>query len=127
MERVALEAKTRNLQKRAEHERSWTLTDLTASFEQSIGMTVQSLTSNCSQLANVSKIPGKKSELGGNRSLAVAEATITTSQKVDTVAQSGSELSSTIEEISARVAETTSTMRAVVHEVDDAVTRIETL
>ena len=110
-ERVALEAKTRNLQKRAEHERSWTLTDLTASFEQSIGMTVQSLTSNCSQLANVSESPGKKSELGGNRSLAVAEATITTSQEVDTVAQTGSELSSTIQEISARVAETTSTMR----------------
>ena len=127
VERVALEAKTRNLQKRAEHERSSILTDLTASFEQSIGMTVQSLTNNCSQLANVSESPGKKSELGGNRSLAVAEATITTSQEVDTVAQTGSELSSTIQEISARVAETTSKMRAVVHEVDDAVTRIETL
>ncbi|MED5572558.1 MAG: methyl-accepting chemotaxis protein, partial [Pseudomonadota bacterium] len=126
-EHVALEEKTQNLQKKAEHERSSMLTDLTASFEQSIGMTVQSLTSNCSQLANVSKSPGKKSELGGNRSLAVAEATITTSQEVDTVAQTGSELSSTIQEISARVAETTSTMRAVVHDVDDAATRIETL
>ena len=110
-----------------EQERSSILTDLTASFEQSIGMTVQSLTNNCSQLANVSESPGKKSELGGNRSLVVAEATITTSQEIDTVAQTGSELSSTIQEISARVAETTSTMRAVVHEVDDAATRIETL
>ena len=126
-ERVALEEKTQNLQKKAEHERSSMLTDLTASFEQSIGMTVQSLTNHCSQLANVSESLGKKSEQGGNRSLAVAEATITTSQEVDTVAQTGSELSSTIQEISARVAETTSTMRAVVHEVDDAATRIETL
>ena len=39
-ERVALEEKTQNLQKKAEHERSSMLTDLTASFEQSIGMTV---------------------------------------------------------------------------------------
>ncbi len=126
-ELVALEEKTQNLQKKAEHERSSMLTDLTASFEQSIGMTVQSLTNNCSQLDNVSESLGKKSEQGGNRSRAVAEATITTSQEVDTVAQTGSELSSTIQEISVRVAETTSTMRAVVHEVDDAATRIETL
>lgn len=126
-ERVALGEKTRNLRTKAEHERSSILTDLAASFEQSIGMTVQSLTNNCSQLANVSVSLGKKSELRGNRSLAVAEATITTSQEVETVAQTGSELSSTIQEISARVAETTSTMRAVVHEVEDAATRIETL
>lgn len=126
-ERDMLEKQAQEYQKKAERERSAMLTGLTTSFEQSIGTVVHSLTQQSDSLKHVSESLGRKSEQSGNRSLNVAEAAHNTSGQVDIVAQSGGELSLTIGEVAARVAETTTTMQSVVGEVDDAAQRIESL
>jgi len=126
-ERELLARKATETQHRAEQERISLLTEMAASFEETVGHALKKLGQQTSALEGVSKHLSKKAEEGGSRSLTVAEAALETSTSVQGVALNGQEMSETINEVAHRISETTANMKSVVEQVDDATQRISSL
>ncbi len=126
-ERELLEKKALEAQEEAERTRAQLLAGLSSEFEQTMSEMMRDINKQTDSLEHIAETLVEKSDSSGGRSLKVAEASLGTSDKVEAVAVSGTELSDTIREVSERIAETTATMQAVVREVDDAASRISSL
>jgi methyl-accepting chemotaxis protein len=127
IERLKMEQQQVEADKLAEANRKKFITDLIEHFESSVGGIIGGISEQVGILETTATGLGKRSGGGGNKSLDVAQSAQNASERVQAVAAAGSQMNSTINEISEQVNRTTQTMSSTVERVNVASTTVGTL
>ncbi|WP_135079978.1 methyl-accepting chemotaxis protein [Terasakiella sp. SH-1] len=120
IERLKMEQEKEEHEQQAERQRKAFVEKILADFQSSVGSILDNITQHVQFLDSTANELGERAVAGGNQSLTVADSASNAANRVQAVSSAGTQLHSTINEISQQVAKTTDAMGSTVQRVTHA-------